>query len=158
MKFFGITPEEADTISREDIILVDQPLADDGLITPDEQAEMVRRIIERYGADRVLLKAQYRNSMNYRKIPPDVFVWDKLTPMELLSLCGVSFSEAVTVNSTAVLSFPENVKIAWLGRSPEDECFAHFSPASRRLFEGFVNRIPLPERIKAQDQKEGLYT
>ena len=78
MKFFDLTPEDADTISRKDIILVDQPLADDGLITQDEQAEMMRRIIERYGASRVLLKTHYRNSMNYRKIFPDVFVWDNL--------------------------------------------------------------------------------
>ena len=154
MKFFDLSPEEAESLRHKDIILVDQPLADDGLITPDEQAEMMRRIIDRYGADRVLLKTHYRNSMNYRKLFPDVLVWDKLTPMELLTLCGAVFSEAVTVNSTAVLSFPENVNIAWLGRSPEDECFALFSPASRRLFDGFVNRIPLPDRIKAQDRKK----
>lgn len=154
MKFFDLTPDDIAALKQKDIIVVEQPLADDGLITRDEQTEMMRRIIQRYGASRVLLKTHYRSSINYRELFPDVLVWDKMTPMELLSLCGVRFSEAVTVNSTAALSFPEDVKIVWLGRSPEDSCFSHFGAASRRLFDAFVNRIPLPDRVKVQDEKE----
>ena len=154
MKFFGLTEEDAASLRQKDIIIVDQPLADDGLITHDEQAEMMRRILSRYDKSRLLLKTHYRNTMNYREIFPDVMIWDKQTPMELLNLCRVKFTEAVTVNSTAALSFPEDVRIEWLGRETESKYFEHFSPASRRLFDAFVNRIPLPDRIKAQDRKE----
>ena len=154
MKFFSLSHEDVNALKSRKIIFVDQPLSDDGLITRDEQIEMLRKIFERYGHSQVLLKTHYRSSINYREIFPEVFIWDKLTPMELLNLCGVTFDKAVTVKSTAALSFPESVKIDWLGKNPDDECFNHLSPASRRLFVDFVNRIPLPNRIKSQDAKE----
>ena len=154
MKFFSLSHEDINALKSRKIIFVDQPLSDDGLITRDEQIEMLRKIFERYGHSQVLLKTHYRSSINYREIFPEVLIWDKLTPMELLNLCGVSFDKAVTVNSTAALSFAENVKIDWLGQNPDDKIFEHFSPASRRLFDDFVKRIPVPNRIKAQEAKE----
>lgn len=156
MKFFALSREDTEALRSCKIILVDQPLSDDGLITRNEQIEMIRKILERNNPSQVLLKTHYRSSINYREIFPDVLIWDKLTPMELLSLCGVSFTRAITVNSTAVLSFPESVKIEWLGQNPDDPCFSHLSPASRKLLSDFVNRMPVPNRIKTQSLKENL--
>lgn len=148
MKFFELSPEDVEAMKERDVILVDQPLADDGLITRDEQAEMLRKIIADYGASRVLLKTHYRSTMNYRELFPDVYVWDKLTPMELLTLCGVKFSQAVTVNSTAVLSFPEDMRIEWLAKDMESKYFGHFSPESRRNFTEFAENFPVPYRVR----------
>ena len=88
MKFFELEASDIEAIKSKEIILVDQTIADDGLMTKAEQIELVRRILDRYGASNVLLKTHYRNSINYRAVFPDVMVWDKFTPMELLTFCG----------------------------------------------------------------------
>ena len=147
MKFFALSPEDVDAMRGRDVILVDQPLADDGLITRDEQAEMLRKIIADYGASRILLKTHYRSTMNYRELFPDVYVWDKFTPMELLTLCGVKFNTAVTVNSTAVLSFPEDMRINWLAENMESKYFSHLSPESRRNME-IIENSTIPYRVR----------
>ena len=156
MKFFDLTFEDIEAIKQKDIIFVEQPL--DGYLTVEEKIEMLRRILNRYAHSRILLKTHYRTTINYKELFPDVLVWDKHTPMELLNLCGAKFTEAITINSTAALCFPEDVHIVWLGSNPEDPCFAHFSPESRDKFNKFVNELPIPSRIKAQNiKKEGLF-
>ena len=147
MKFFTLTPEDVEAMKGRDVILVEQPLAEGGLITLDEQVEMLRKIIADYGASRILLKTHYRSTTNYRELFPEVYVWDKSTPMELLTLCGVRFNEAVTVNSTAVLSFPENVRINWLAEDMKSKYFSHLSPGSRRNME-VIENSSIPYRVR----------
>lgn len=154
MKFFELSESDAQELRRRDIIFVDQPLADDGLITKSEQVELVRKILDHYGDSRVLIKTHYRNTINYREIFPGAMIWDKQTPMELLGLCGVNFSMAVTVNSTAALSFPESVKLEWLGGNMGSEYFSHFSPESQRVFADFAARFPIPERVRFEENKK----
>ena len=156
MKFFELEASDVEAVKSKDIILVDQPLADDGLMTKAEQIELVRRILDHYGASNVLLKTHYRNSINYRAVFPDVMVWDKFTPMELLTFCGVKFREAVTVNSTAVLTLPSDVKIEWLGIDTANSFFDHLSEPSSTILRNFINSIPTPNRIQTQERSTKL--
>lgn len=151
MKFFGLNLEDLEALKQRKVIFIEQALSDDGMITRKEQIEMIRKILERNNPSQVLLKTHYRSSINYREIFPDVLIWDKRTPMELLTLCGGNFTKAITVHSTAVLSLPENVKIEWLIQNPNDPCFSHFSPVSRNFLNKTCARTLTPDRIKLQD-------
>ena len=152
MKFFNLSVNDLDNLRKRDIIFIEQAFSSDGYITRDEQIEMIRKIIEKYNAQRIVLKTHYRSTINYREIFPELFVWDKLTPMELMNLCGIKFTKAITVNSTAVSQLPDDVKIEWLGLNMNSELFSHLSNSSRAIMERLSARMPIPNRIKNQKE------
>lgn len=148
LNVFDLTPDELVVLQGCDVLVLGQPLAHDGYMTEAEQIEMTRRILAPYEPSRVLLKPHPRDPLKYAELFPDVRVWNKPTPMELISLCGAKFKKVVTVNSTAALSFSYSLELDWLGKNLDALCFSHLCEASRKKFNRFAGEIPLPtERL-----------
>lgn len=149
LNIFDLTPDELVVLQGCDVLLLSQPLAHDGYVTEAEQIEMTRRILAPYEPSRVLLKPHPRDPLKYAELFPEVHVWNKPTPMELLNLCGAKFKKVVTVNSTAALSFSYSVELDWLGKNLDAPCFGHLCEASRKKFNQFAREIPLPKERRA---------
>lgn len=154
MKMFDFEPEDAEELRKRDIIFIEQCFFDEDRITFDENTEMLRKIFSHYDHSRIIIKTHYRSTVNYRKIFPDIFVIDKPIPMELIALCGERFTKAITINSTAVLQFPEDVEIEWLASDLNSEYFSHFSDKSRKWFEESRSQSVTPYRISSQKNRK----
>lgn len=147
-RFFDLTPYDIEQIRKRDIIFVEQCFADDGSITFEENTEMLRKIFSRYDHSRIIIKRHYRSEIDYRKIFPDIFLIDKPIPMELIALCGERFTKAITISSTAVLQFPEDIEIEWLAQDLNSSYFSHLSKPSREFFENVQSMSVIPYRLR----------
>ena len=77
--------------------------------------EIYQGIINQYNAEDVVIKTHPRDTMDYRGMFPDVMVYSKKMPAELFSLIGLYFTDAYTINSTSIFSFPKECKKHLLG-------------------------------------------
>lgn len=108
---FNITNAELDKIHRN-IILITQ-VCDD----PENQEkylEIYKNAISKYNNDDILIKKHPRERINYSEIFPNIQIFDKPIPLELLSLMGINFKIAMTISSTAIYNLPESTKKIFL--------------------------------------------
>jgi hypothetical protein len=98
-------------------IILTQQFSTDGYISEQEQVKLYKDIIEKYTPDCLVLKPHPRDKIDYRKYFPDVYIFDKIVPMQLLTLLGIRFKKAITVFSTSINSFPYEIEKEWIGSS-----------------------------------------
>ena len=115
LNVFDISPRDLDVLKSKKIILLTQAFYDDKMVTQEEQVEIYRKILLNYNHKDVIIKPHPRDHINYSKLFPDILLFDKVVPMQFLSIIGIQFETVVTVSSSAVLSFGDNVKIDWYG-------------------------------------------
>ena len=97
---------------KDAVLLVTQPLAEDGIITEDEKWALYREIVETYKGDGELyIKAHPRELTDYRLVFPECKVIQNSFPAELFSLSGLVFNKALTLFSTAIHLIPSNEKV-----------------------------------------------
>jgi len=147
-QFFDLTPEDLEVSRGRDVLFIAQPFAVDGLMTQEEQIVLIRKVLERYGVSKVALKPHPRETLNFVELFPEVCVLKKSVPMELMNLCGVTFSRVVTINSTAALNFSCEVELDWLGTDLDTHWFDHLSALSRGRFARFLKEVPLPDAVR----------
>lgn len=119
LSIFNVTKTELKNISKKKYLLLTQPLDDDNsLRIPSELYPRVyKEILKEYPQEEVLIKVHPREGFNYRENFKGYEVFDKPVPMELLVLLNFQIDEAITFNSTAIYSLPDNVKKRFICRS-----------------------------------------
>lgn len=115
---FGIK-NQTDEISHQ-IILFSQPLISDCHFSVDEQVAIYKPYIDRFGAERILVKLHPRDHFDYAKYFPGIAVLKTNAPQQLLSLMGVSCKTAITVCSSAVSSLGNDTEIIWIGAEADE--------------------------------------
>lgn len=135
---FDISPEDIIFKGNKSIIVFTQPFSFDNCINEQEQVDLYRDILKNYNKNEVLLKVHPRDNIDYRKYFPDIAIFDKPVPMQLFDLMGAKFKKAVTICSTAVLSFPYEIEIDWIGTICNKTLFA------------FYGDIPLPDKLSCK--------
>lgn len=116
LSIFNVDSDDLNNLKGRDVILLTQPYARLG-VPENELMAIYRRMIEPFDRSRVIIKVHPTDSANYREAFNDVFVYDKIVPMELLTMIGNHFLEALTIASTAVFTLPQPVKIHFAGHS-----------------------------------------
>lgn len=116
LKIFNITNEDIKLMMSRHIIVFTQPFFEDGDVPSlDDHIEVYRKVMSKYNLNEVIIKTHPRETIDYQKFFPEVVVFNKPVPFQLLDLIGLKFDEAATVCSTAVLSIPYPLKINWVG-------------------------------------------
>ena len=126
-KIFNIDLSAPIFTTKKNIIILTQPFyVDVPNFSEQEQIKLYKEIVERYNKSEVVIKAHPRDKINYNKYFPDVEIFDKPIPMQLLSILGVRFEKAVTVFSSSVLDFPYKIEVEKIGMSCRKKIENHF--------------------------------
>lgn len=133
---FNIAKEDIKMMESRKVIVFTQPFFEDGdVATIDDHIEVYRKVMDGYDLNDVIIKTHPRETIDYQKYFPQVCVFNKPIPFQLLDLLGLKFQEAATVCSTAALSIPYPVKIKWVG--------ARIHPSILKEYGDFI-----PEQLK----------
>jgi hypothetical protein len=132
LNVFDISDNDISVLKSKTNIILTQPLSGDRFTSEEEQINIYSQIIRNYDPSSLIIKAHPRDTVNYRKYFPDVFVFNKPIPMQLLLLIdGLKIKKAITIFSTSIMSFPDSVEKEWIGTSVH--------PALLKQYPNFVN-------------------
>lgn len=114
---FNITEDDLQVMKTRKIIIFTQPFWSDNLLTYKEHLDVYKKLIyeSSYKIDDIVIKTHPRDSFDYKRVFPNIYVFDKPVPMQFLDVIGLKFEEAATICSTAVLNLPYKMKINWIG-------------------------------------------
>ncbi|EHY5882648.1 hypothetical protein K4J79_004823, partial [Escherichia coli] len=114
LSFFGVK----DINKSNDIIILTQPISEDGFYSEKEKIEIYKEIINsRFSHDksRVVIKPHPRDKTDYSKYIPDVMLLPRNFPMEILNFTDVRFVKAITICSSAVYNFGYDISVDYIG-------------------------------------------
>ncbi|GHU74758.1 hypothetical protein FACS189450_15360 [Spirochaetia bacterium] len=117
LDIYGLSGIDISALQKKTHIILTQQFSADGFISEEEQIELYGTIIKQYDPSCLVIKTHPRDLINYRKYFSDVYVFDKIIPMQLLVLTGVKFSKAITIFSSSINSFPYELEKEWIGSS-----------------------------------------
>jgi hypothetical protein len=131
----GIYNVSKDTInalqSKTHILLAQQ--FDDPVLDTDK-VNIYKEILKKYDPTCMVIKPHPRDTVDYKKYFPDIYVFDKPIPMQLLLLIGgLNFKKAITICSSSINLFPDSVEKEWIGSAVH--------PLLYKLFPGLEENI-----------------
>ena len=121
LNIFNIDKNELEMLSKdkEKILLLTQPLSEDGYISEDEKIKMYKDILMERGIKKIYIKKHPRETTDYKKIFKDkkveVVNISKEFPVELLPLLGINFDKSITIFSTSAFFFKKYGKVEFIG-------------------------------------------
>lgn len=125
LKTFKVNIENFKNI-KEVIILITQPLSEDGIISEKEKVDIYSKILKKYPKEKILIKCHPRETTNYEVFFPEYKVLKDKYPVEILDLIGVDIKKVVTLFSTAVFEFKREVKVDFYGTEVDKKIFKKF--------------------------------
>lgn len=97
-------------ISSCDTILLTQPFDGGSEFSESDKIEVYRCLLSGYDVSKVVIKTHPLEKTDYSLYFPSAKIIDTPCPMELLTLLGISFKRAITVNSTSIYSISDSVE------------------------------------------------
>ncbi len=97
------------------ILLITQPLSEDGIISEKEKIEIYKEIVEKNKSENIMIKPHPREKTNYKNIFPNIELIEGKFPLEILMLLGINFKEVTTIFSTAALNFKGITNVNFIG-------------------------------------------
>lgn len=97
------------------ILLITQPLSEDGIISEKEKIEIYKEIVEKNKSENIMIKSHPREKTDYRNIFPNIELIEGKFPLEILMLLGINFKEVITIFSTAALNFKGITNVNFIG-------------------------------------------
>lgn len=102
MGIFGIDKNIIE--KKYNILLLTQPFdIDYSAISENLKIELYKKIVEKYGEQKILIKTHPREKTDYEKYFPNCDVISDKFPVELLNFLPVKFKNVVAVSSTAAV-------------------------------------------------------
>ncbi|MEG1475445.1 MAG: glycosyltransferase family 52 [Longicatena sp.] len=94
-----------------DIMLLTQPLSEDGVITEDRKIHIYAEIIASLKGKNIVLRKHPRERTDYKRIFPSIIINESKCPIELAVLNFSSIDTVITLYSGGIFSIPCNKKI-----------------------------------------------
>ena len=111
---FGISFDLINECKKHKRILLTQPFSEQEIISEEEKIDMYRIVLQKLGNE-VVIKPHPMETTDYSIYFPNNVILKTTAPMQLLSLNGIKFDIAYSVNSTALFDFPYKIKVCVLG-------------------------------------------
>lgn len=115
LNVFSLSKSDIDFLNSKKIILYTQQFFDDKYLSEIEHMKLYEFIIQKYPSELILIKTHPRDTFPYEKYFPNIPVFRKNVPSQLLMCLGENMDRAVTVSSSAVRDLPPSVQIDWYG-------------------------------------------
>lgn len=115
LNIFGLSIEKFIILEKLEnkILIITQPLSEDGALTEEEKIELYRNILKKYSDDNIIIKTHPREKTDYKQYFSKALIINEKFPLEIVALLNINFKEVVTIFSTAAFHFKgiSNVKI-----------------------------------------------
>ena len=115
MGLFDITSDDITLLNSRPNLFFSQPFINDCGLTEAEYVGVLAEIFNNYPTGSVIIKTHPRDNFAYTKHFPDILVFSKPISSQLLVLMGVIPQRIITITSTAIEGFPENVECDYYG-------------------------------------------
>ncbi|QYR63960.1 glycosyltransferase family 52 protein [Fusobacterium nucleatum] len=116
LNIIGVGSSDIEELKKAKNILLTQPISEDLVVTEEEKIEIYRKIINKYGEERLLIKPHPREKTDYKKIFTKATVIGKNFPFEIISLLDIEIRNLITLFSTSVFSMAtETTNIVFYG-------------------------------------------
>lgn len=132
LKFFNISLKKIEFLKKEEkkILLLTQPLSEDGILIEKEKIQIYEEIIINRNLDKIYIKPHPRERTNYKNIFKnrnfEVEIIDNNFPIELLLFSDIFFDKIITLFSTAALNFKNYSNVEFLGTKNYPKLFKKF--------------------------------
>lgn len=131
-KIFGVSAQSLETAASRSVVLVTQPLSEDNMMSEQDKVELYTRIINKYGAENVVIKPHPREKTNWQELFCDIPAIPRQIPMELLTQL-VDVKRIATFFSTAAFGNVPDEKVDFY--SKDFDSLKSFHPNTTRLSE-----------------------
>lgn len=113
---------------KDKILLITQPLSEDGIISEQEKLEIYREILENNKKEKIYIKAHPRETTNYKEKFQNynIELVEKEFPIELFMLLDMKFKKIITLFSTAALNFKCKYQIEFIGTKNYSKLYEKF--------------------------------
>lgn len=111
---FGITAAVIKQFSECDTLFLTQPFREDCGVADAEWIAIVGGIVKKYPG-KFMIKVHPRDGFQYEQEFPQVKVFKAPVPQQLISIFGTNVKRVITINSSAIYSFPDDVEKIILG-------------------------------------------
>lgn len=115
LTFFDTSFAEISKMKNYTGVLFTQPMFEDGLLSKSEEIALYKKLLSDADVSKLVVKVHPRDTLDYKILFPNAYIYKQKTPMELLTILGVRFKDIYTVFSTAALSLPYKANIHFLG-------------------------------------------
>ncbi len=119
---YNISTNEISELNGKQFILFTQPLD----LGSKFQIEIYGRIISRYDSKSLVIKTHPTDFTPYEKHFPNVMIYRKRIPSQLLDIIGVRFERAITLFSSAVDEFSYPISIDWYGTDIDERLLTKY--------------------------------
>lgn len=82
---FGVSKSDLNNLKNREIILITQPLSEDGIVCEEDKIRLYRNIASHYDLNKLIIKPHPREITNWKTIFPNVPIITSQVPAELLS-------------------------------------------------------------------------
>lgn len=117
----NVTETDMKELRSRDTILLTQPIAEDKFVSEEEKISIYRKLIDGIDEKSLIIKIHPRELTDYKKYFPNALVFDKRVPMQLFGILGLKYKKAITISSTSVTSFGDDVEIVFTGNEIHPE-------------------------------------
>lgn len=121
LEIFNISLVLIEELKRTEnaILILTQPLSEDGILTEKEKIQIYKEIILNNNKAKIYIKSHPREKTDYKKILEKLNLQIEIIradfPIELLLFFNIRFKKVITLFSTAALNFKANSDIEFLG-------------------------------------------
>ncbi|MGV4462935.1 glycosyltransferase family 52 [Ornithobacterium rhinotracheale] len=106
LSIFGLDHKKIAFLKSKKILILTQPLSEDGHIpTEEEKVAIYRSIIKKEGEENVIIKCHPREKTDYSHFFPNAVIFKDAIPAELFNLLDINYQKIYTISSTAALNF-----------------------------------------------------
>lgn len=123
---FNFNEEILKKVTEDTIMLITQPVSEDGIISEEEKIEIYSKIIDRYKNQSIVIKPHPREKTDYSKYFLNCYVMKERYPIEILELVGIKIKKVVTLFSTAAFGLGKNVAVDFYGTEVNEKLFKRF--------------------------------
>lgn len=126
MEMFDLDSEVYALLLSKKIWFFSQPFTTDAQMTEEEYRDLLKKIIERYGEDKLLIKLHPRDKFDYGRYFPNIAKMSKPVNIQLLTLNKILPEKAVAICTGAVDCLPESVQLDWYGATAHPKILRFF--------------------------------
>ena len=120
---YNFTEEDEILLENCEGILYTQNFYSYNYLTKDEQIQLYREIIDQYPRMKLVIKPHPMDKIQYENYIPNINVYRKNIPSQLLDLSGIRFKRHITCYSSAVRGITYPSEIDWYGTEVSPKLF-----------------------------------
>ncbi|WP_373076932.1 glycosyltransferase family 52 [Fusobacterium mortiferum] len=138
LSIFNFDKKLVEKFKLRNVILLTQPLSEDGIITEQEKINIYSKILKNYSPNKMIIKVHPREKTSYNLFFPEVEVIKQDFPIELLELLNIKINIVITLFSSGIFNFSDNVEKKFYGTKVHPNIYKNYGEMDK-IFE--VNEI-----------------